>query len=148
MIKKILIAPTFVALSLLCIIIFYFFLPAYNFIPFPFNLSGLIIVYLGFVVMGKSRELFKKNAVSLDITEPAILIREGVFLKSRNPMYAGMFLLLLGTAICFRNIFSILSAFAFVIMVQIFVIPREEKLMLKAFGDEYLAYKRKIRRWL
>jgi len=62
-------------------------------------------------------------------------------------MYAGMFLLVLGIAICFENLISICIPFVFIIIVRIFFIPLEEKLMEKTFGKVYLDYKIKTRMW-
>ena len=130
------------------IILFYFVIPELNIIPFPFNLLGLLVAFGGFVIMGKARDLFKKYNTTLDFETSVHLIDEGVFGKSRNPMYTGMFLLLLGIAICFENIISICIPFVFIILVGIYFIPLEEKMMGKTFGKEYLDYKSKTRMWI
>ncbi len=63
-------------------------------------------------------------------------------------MYIGMFLLLLGFGICFRNIFSIAVPFVFLFIIAVYFIPLEEKLMKKAFGEEYIDYMKKVKRWI
>jgi protein-S-isoprenylcysteine O-methyltransferase Ste14 len=63
-------------------------------------------------------------------------------------MYIGMFFLLLGFGVCSTNVLSILACFVFVLLVNGLVIPQEEKLMKEAFGQEYMAYKSKVRRWI
>jgi protein-S-isoprenylcysteine O-methyltransferase Ste14 len=98
--------------------------------------------------MGKSRDLFKKHQTTLDFDKSSYLITEGVFSKTRNPMYIGMFLLLLGLGVCFLNIFSVLTAFVFLLLMQLVFIPREEKLMAEAFGKQYREYKSQVRRWV
>ncbi|MFC2151468.1 methyltransferase family protein [Bacteroidota bacterium] len=146
--KKLIIPPVFVLICFLSIVLFYFLIPKYNLIPFPLNFIGLIISFLGFVIIGKSRDLFKKHNTTLDIKKSSHLITEGIFAKTRNPMYIGMFLLLFGIAVCFMNLFSVLAAIGFILIIQIIFIPTEEKLMYESFGEKYLEYKRKVSRWI
>ncbi|MFW6248752.1 MAG: hypothetical protein ACOC4J_03170, partial [Bacteroidota bacterium] len=79
--RKFIIPPVFVALSVLLMVGFYFALPAFQILPFPFNLSGIPISIAGFIIMGKSRDLFKKHQTTLDIKPSTYLIREGIFAK-------------------------------------------------------------------
>lgn len=146
--KKLIIPPVFVLISLISEITLYIFLPKLNLITFPYNLSGIVITFLGFIIMGKSRDLFKKHETTLDIKESSSLIKEGIFLKTRNPMYCGMFLLLLGISICFRNLLSIMVPFLFLLSIQMIFIPKEEKMLLEKFGEDYLDYKKKVKRWI
>lgn len=146
--KKLFIPPVCVLICFLLIVIFYFLLPRYNLIPVPVNLAGIPIAFSGFVIMGKARDLFRKRQTTLAIEKSSFLITEGIFSKTRNPMYAGMFFLLLGVGICFRNLFSILMAIGFILVMQFVFIPEEEKLMHESFGPEYLEYKKKVRRWI
>jgi protein-S-isoprenylcysteine O-methyltransferase Ste14 len=145
--KKLFIPPVFVLISLILIIGFCFFLSEYNIIPFPFNFAGILIALPGFALMGKSRDLFKKRQTTLFIEKSASLVTEGVFSKTRNPMYIGMTLLLFGISICFMNIFSMIVPFVFIITIRFTFVPIEEKMMLETFGEEYLDYKAKVRRW-
>jgi len=145
--KKLFIPRMLVLYSLILIILFFFVIPGLNIIPFPFNLTGLPVAFYGFAIMGKARDLFKKYDTTLDFEASVHLIDEGVFSKSRNPMYAGMSLLVLGIAICFENLISICIPFVFIIIVRIFFIPLEEELMEKTFGKVYLDYKIKTRMW-
>lgn len=146
--KNILIPPVFVAISLILIIIFYLTLPRLNFIPFPYNISGVIILITGFAIMGKAHDLFKKYKTTLYFNESSHLITDGIFSKSRNPMYIGMFLFLLGTAVCFMNLFSLITPFIFLTAVNLIFIKKEEKMMAEKFGDEYLRYKSRVKRWI
>ncbi len=144
--KNIFIPPVFVLISLVLIVCFYFFIPEFNYISFPYNLSGLIFVFAGFGIMGTTRNLFKKHKTNLTIKKSSAIIKEGLFSKTRNPMYIGMFLMLLGTGICFMNLFSMLTPIGFILAIRFYSIPIEERLMQESFGDEYLEYKKKVRR--
>ncbi|NJK97416.1 MAG: isoprenylcysteine carboxylmethyltransferase family protein [Bacteroidales bacterium] len=98
--------------------------------------------------MGKARDLFGKHQTTLAIAKSSYLITDGVFSKTRNPMYCGMFLLLLGIGICFRNIYSILVSFIFLFIMALFFVPKEEKLMIESFGQNYLDYMKAVKRWI
>ena len=146
--KILFIPPVFVFISLLLIILFYFLIPKYNWIPFPFNLGGIIIAFSGFVIMGKTRDLFDKYKTTLGFDKSSHLITKGIFSKTRNPMYVGMFLFLFGISICFMNVFSILTSIGFFLSVWVYFIPKEEKLLSEEFGEEYIDYKEKVKKWI
>ena len=86
--------------------------------------------------MGKSRELFRRYDTALGFENANYLITEGIFSKTRNPMYMGMFLFLLGISLCFMNLFSQLIAFLFFFLFHFYFIPQEEKMMLDQFGQK------------
>jgi protein-S-isoprenylcysteine O-methyltransferase Ste14 len=72
----------------------------------------------------------------------------GIFRWTRNPMYLGMALLLLGAALGFASP-GILALLPLVILViDRFVIAREERYLHDLFGAEYAAYRARVRRWL
>ena len=76
------------------------------------------------------------------------VIQSGLYRFSRNPIYVSGLLLQLGIALLMNNLWIVLlvpvSKFAF----DRYVIAREEAYLERAFGDVYLDYKRKVRRWL
>ncbi len=146
--RKMIIPPVFVLISLILMVIIYYVFPEYNWILFPANLIGIIVSFTGFMLMGKSRDLFKKYKTTLAIEESSFLIQEGIFLKTRNPMYIGMFLLLLGFGIFIRNLFSFLIPFGFGLIIHFVFVLKEEKLMFNTFGQLYIDYKAKVKRWI
>jgi len=76
------------------------------------------------------------------------LVISGIFKYSRNPMYLGMLMIILSTSIFYLNIYSILTPLLFIIWINKFQIKREEEFLTEKFGDEYLSYKKKTRRWI
>ena len=127
-------------------VLLYFFVPQYNFIIFPYNLIGLLISFFGFTFMGKARDLFKKHQTTLKIEKSNQLIIEGVFSKTRNPMYVGMCILVFGFSILSTNVIAISLPFVFLVLVTLIFIKKEEHLMFEKFGEEYVEYKKKVRR--
>ena len=67
---------------------------------------------------------------------------------TRNPMYLGLAVALLGFAVFFDSIVMLLGPAVFYAAIDTIVIPREEETMLAQFGDQYHAYKGRVRRWL
>jgi len=76
------------------------------------------------------------------------MVAEGTYKFTRNPMYLGVTIALLGAAIFFGNALSFLSPLIFFLIMNYYFVPREEKLMENIFGKKYLEYKKQVRRWL
>lgn len=146
--KNLFIPPTLIAYSILIMIALYLYVPQYNLIAFPYNLIGILIAFSGFILMGKARDLFKKYQTTLKIEKSKFMITEGVFSKTRNPMYTGMTLLVSGFSVFSTNILALILPLLFMTTVRLFFIRREEQLMFETFGKEYLEYKSKVRRWI
>jgi len=146
--KKLYIPPTLIAYSILIMIALYFFAPQINLIGFPYNLIGILIAFSGFILMGKARDLFKKHQTTLKIEKSNHMINEGVFSKTRNPMYTGMTILLFGFSIFSTNVLALFLPLFFMTIVRLIFIKREEQLMFETFGKDYLEYKKKVRRWI
>ncbi len=146
--KKLYIPPALIAYCTLSMVAIYFFVPQFNLIIFPYNCMGLLIAFSGFYLMGKARDLFRKHQTTVKIDKSNHLIIEGVFSRTRNPMYIGMFILILGFSIVSTNIISCILPFVFAILVRLIFIRKEEKMMLETFGEAYLEYKKKVRRWI
>jgi protein-S-isoprenylcysteine O-methyltransferase Ste14 len=147
MIKKIFIPPVVLGIALLLVIVFHYYLKDFNFIPFPYNLSGIVVILTGFSILGKARVLFNKYKTTFTFEDASFLINEGIFGKTRNPVYLGMCLFLLGVSICSENLFSLLMPFILFLLLEFYFIPMEEKMLEKIFGEKYLEYKKLVGRW-
>lgn len=143
--KKLLIPPVFLVTSVILIVLCHFFWEQYNLIPHPFNIIGTVLQLAGLVLIGKTGDLFKKYNTTLFYNKSTHLIEEGLFKWSRNPMYVGIFLLVLGFTIIFRNVVSLVVPILFFLVIRYYSIPIEEKMMEETFGEKYLAYKARTR---
>ena len=82
-------------------------------------------------------------------TRPASrLVTSGPYRFSRNPMYIGLGTLYLGLAVLFDVAWPIVLFPFAVASLYVLVIRREERYLVRAFGDRYAAYARRVRRWL
>lgn len=79
---------------------------------------------------------------------PAQLVTDGPFAISRNPMYVALTLLYCGTALLSAQAWPLVLAAGPIGIVQFVVIPYEERRLRDAFGEAYVDYCHRVRRWL
>jgi protein-S-isoprenylcysteine O-methyltransferase Ste14 len=144
------IMPTiYFVLFLLLSVNFHFIFPIRRIIYFPYNLVGIVPVVLGIGINLWTDSIFKKSNTTVKPYEkPTSLEVSGPFRISRHPMYLGMEAILLGDAIILGSIVAFIFPIIFVILIESMFIPLEEKNLESVFGEKYLEYKRRVRRWL
>ncbi len=76
------------------------------------------------------------------------LTTEGPFLYTRNPSYLALAVIYAGIAVLRNSLWAMLLLPLVVIVIQREVIGREERYLERTFGEEYLAYKERVRRWV
>jgi len=76
------------------------------------------------------------------------LVVSGVYRHTRNPMYLGLLLGLLGWGVCLANAFALLLALIFVPFMNRFQILPEERALQQAYGESFGEYCRRVGRWL
>jgi protein-S-isoprenylcysteine O-methyltransferase Ste14 len=120
----------------------------------PFGLRvgvalALALVGLGFSVAGVAS--FRRARTTINPTKPSTassLVSGGVYRITRNPMYLGLLLVLLGWAVSLSNPLALLLVPVFVLYINRFQINPEERALSSLFGREYAAYKKRVCRWL
>ncbi len=80
--------------------------------------------------------------------KPTTLLKDGVYARSRNPIYLAMVLVALGAALCFGTIGALVPVAALVWILQDLFIAGEEHHIAQNFGDEWKEYASKTRRWI
>jgi protein-S-isoprenylcysteine O-methyltransferase Ste14 len=78
----------------------------------------------------------------------SVLVTTGPFMRFRNPIYLGDALLILGIAEITKSIWFVAAAFAFGVLVTVLQIVPEERHLESKFGDAYIDYKSRTRRWI
>ncbi len=76
------------------------------------------------------------------------LVVSGLYRFSRNPMYLGMLMILLGWAAYLAQPLTLLPVALFVFLIEVWQIRPEERALEEKFGDDYRAYMRRVRRWI
>ena len=94
---------------------------------------------------------FRRAKTTVNPTQPeasSSVVTSGVYRFSRNPMYLGMLLGLVGWAIYLSSALAFLGPIIFVVYMNRFQIGPEERMLSTKFGDEYQHYRQSVRRWL
>ena len=126
-----------------------FILPVPEFLSPPFTYFGFLIIGFGFIMVLWSRSLLLKNSTTLQPSEaPTSLVTSGPFRFSRNPIYLGMASILLGFAVLMGTMVAFALPVLFVMLIEFSIIPGEERMLEKIFGEPYRGYKKKVRRWI
>jgi len=118
--------------------------------PWVGLISPLLVAVALFVMISAGR-LFGRVGTTvnpLDPSKTSDLVTSGIFAYTRNPMYLGLFLILIAWAIWLGNILNVLLLPAFVMYMTAFQIRPEEEALSEIFGDAYHAYRKKVRRWI
>lgn len=144
-----LLPPILVVISLISMSALNWFYPVRKLIDFPFNLVGVLIAIIGFMMVRSGGRRFSKAKTNIStFKNPTKMITSGLFQYSRNPIYVGFTLTLLGVAIGMGSLTPFSLVLVFFIAANYWYIPFEEKKMERIFGSSYLRYKRNVRRWL
>jgi protein-S-isoprenylcysteine O-methyltransferase Ste14 len=106
------------------------------------SIAGGIISFLGMLSFKLAKTTF--NSVRLDSVSS--LVVSGIYSVTRNPMYLGLVLVLLGWCYFLSNILTLAFVPLYVLYINYFQIQPEEKVLESKFGESYLQYKLKVRR--
>jgi protein-S-isoprenylcysteine O-methyltransferase Ste14 len=108
------------------------------------------VIVLGIFVgpVGGAGLFHLKRTAIIPVKPASRLVTSGIYRRTRNPMYLGMALLYAGIAILFDSLLALLLLIAVIAIIRSYVISREEAYLERTFGDEYLAYKARVRRWI
>jgi len=116
---------------------------------FPYNLIGVILFIVGVLVALAAKRLFKKSDTPLNPeAKPKKLHTTGIFYFTRNPMYLGIVIGLIGIAITSGFLFNLFFPLIYFIIMNIYFIRKEETNLENEFGNKYNEYKKETRRWI
>ena len=103
----------------------------------------------GLVVAGGGIRDFKRAKTPVPTNEPTrALVTTGMHGWTRNPIYAGMFLLYVGIGIVARSWWVLILTVPLAVVMRYGVVAREEAYLERRFGDVYREYKARVRRWV
>lgn len=146
---KTLIPPPIVTIVFLFVIFFTKDLFRFS-VTLPSSL-GFIIIFAGLVIIFIAARQFKAANTTINPIKPenaSVLVNKGIFSYSRNPMYLGMLLIIIGFSII-HNLMAVLVIMPlWVIYITNFQIIPEEEAMKILFKEDFLKYCKKTRRWI
>jgi protein-S-isoprenylcysteine O-methyltransferase Ste14 len=126
-------------------------LPTFGF-TFPARtLISVSVAVAGVVMSGLGVVSFRRAKTTVNPMKPessSSLVVSGIYRWTRNPMYLGFLLGLLGWAIFLSNVLAFLFLPVFILYMNRFQIEPEEKALAVLFGKQFATYKSRVRQWL
>ena len=148
-IKKPVFPPTYLLVSIILMLALHFLFPGALVIPAPWNLLGLIPVGLAlWIEFNADGEFHRAKTTVNPCEESSALVTGGVFSITRNPMYLGFVMIMVGIAMLLGSLTPYFMIVVFVVLIERRFIRFEEKKMEQQFGQAYLEYRKKVGRWI
>ncbi|HTH78415.1 MAG TPA: isoprenylcysteine carboxylmethyltransferase family protein [Ramlibacter sp.] len=112
---------------------------------------GIVIAALGVAAAVLGNIAFRRARTTVNPFEPetaSSLVTSGIYRVTRNPMYVGMLLVLVGWAVFLANGLAVIAIALFPAYITRFQIKPEERALMALFGEQYASYSSHVRRWL
>ncbi len=115
------------------------------------SLVAIVLIVLGAFMVLIGGIAFRKARTTVDPRNPhnsSSLVIVGIYRYTRNPMYVGMLMSLLGLVVYVGNVSGVFVLPFFIWSMNELQIKWEEKALLEKFGESYREYKNRVRRWV
>lgn len=112
---------------------------------------GAAIAAIGILIAISGVIAFRRARTTVNPMRPdgaSSLVASGIYRYTRNPMYLGMLLVLIGWAVYLARPWALAVLPVFVTYMNRFQIGPEERVLAGIFGAEFEVYRRRVRRWL
>lgn len=115
------------------------------------RLGTAILMLIGVVISSLGVVAFRRARTTVNPMKPgtaSVLVAGGIYRRTRNPMYLGFLVVLLGWGVWLANVVAFLLLPAFVFYMNRFQIAPEERALRERFGESFVVYQGRVRRWL
>lgn len=134
---------------------FFMFLISY-FIDYEIEITGkrfgiVFLCVISFLLLFPAILQFYRSKTTVNPLKPEntkVLVIKGVYNYSRNPMYLGMAIILLAWCLYLQNPINLMLFIFFIFYMNHFQIKIEEQALEKIFGEDFVKYKERVRRWI
>ena len=110
---------------------------------------ALVLIVGGLVLDGAAAGHFRRLRTAVEPWKPTTaLATGGLYRFTRNPIYLGFAITYAGLALAMDSLLVLFLLVPCLVVVDRFVIQREERYLANKFGAEYAAYRQTVRRWL
>lgn len=118
-------------------------------VPGILRTIGLALTFIGFMLGVGAFIEFRKARTTLDPHGSVkALVTGGIYRITRNPIYLGFFLMVVGFPLNFGSLWGIVAAPFYATTMSRLVIEKEEAYLEKKFKDQYTGYRSRVRRWI
>ena len=115
----------------------------------PLSYLGLVPLCVGVVITGAAARTFSRVGTPIRPFERSTkLVTGGIYRYTRNPMYVGLTLILIGAWLLLGTASSLAPIAVFIWIIQEGFIRGEERFLDEIFGEQYRGYKNRVRRWI
>ncbi|NOX69456.1 MAG: isoprenylcysteine carboxylmethyltransferase family protein [Gammaproteobacteria bacterium] len=141
--------PVILLLTILGGIGLHYWLPLMPVLDESWYKAGIALIVLGLLVVIGPAAAFRRAATTIiPFHDSSALVVSGMYRYTRNPMYVGMVVILIGVAVLLGDLSPFIMPFVFVPVLTVRVIKHEEKMLEERFGDDYREMKKTVRRWV
>jgi len=119
-------------------------------LPYNYFIAAIFAV-AGTVFIAPAVRQFLKVQTTMHPMHPqesTVLVTDGIYKISRNPMYVGLWLILNAVAFFLNALTPFVVIIFFLLYIENFQVKPEEEALNQLFGERYEEYKKKVRRWL
>ncbi len=147
--QKRILPPVYFLGCIIVMVLLHYGLPLVQLIPSPWNWLGCVALVVGFVIGVIAVAQFHREQTTVKpFQQSNALVTTGVYRCSRNPMYLGLVLMLIGLALLLGSLTPFVLIVVFVLIMNQVFIKTEERMLQETFGEEYEVYQRQVRRWI
>jgi protein-S-isoprenylcysteine O-methyltransferase Ste14 len=143
--------PIFFILCLgIALILEYLFPVKLQGIPFLLRMNiGVILLIIACAIAVSSFIVLIRNKTPFDPAKATIrIVKEGPFRFSRNPLYLSLIIIISGIAFLVFSVWLFIAIPVLFLLLHFYAVKPEECYLSLKFGEEYQAYKNKVRRWI
>jgi protein-S-isoprenylcysteine O-methyltransferase Ste14 len=131
-------------------------LVAERLVPLPFlpeavprTWAGIAVLAVGLALGVWAIVTLRQAGTRVETTKPTTtIVTWGPYGLTRNPIYVGMLVVLIGLAIALNTAWLLVALVPFYFVIRFGVIAREEEYLERKFGNTYRSYKSHVRRWV
>ena len=147
--KKVIFPPTYFLTAILLMAGLKFLLPEMEILTARWSLLGLVPITIGILAnLVADKNFHMAETTVRPFEESSTLLTNGIYSVTRNPMYLGMALVLVGIMVLLNNLYLLGVIVGFIFFISKKIIQVEEKMLAAKFGKDWLQYKKSTRRWL
>ena len=148
-VKRIIYPPIWLVFGIMGIFALNEFAPGLRYTGPVSQITGGIVMLAGLALLVVSGGLFSRAGTGMvPFRDVKVLVTQGVYARTRNPMYLAMALVLAGVAITVGALSALIVPPLFIAIIDRRYVRPEEGMLLEVFGDDYAAYCARVRRWL
>jgi len=141
--------PVYLLAAVFVMIGLHYFGPVMQLVSSPYRYLGILLLLGGFATVVRVADDLRRAGTTIKPFEPSsVLLTEGLYRVTRNPIYVSMSVGLLGLAVLLGSLSPFLVVPIFVYLIGRRFVRAEEAVLEQVFGAQYSAYKARVRRWI